>query len=128
MQVGTRVKYIRVDTEKDKATGYYPPVGTLGTVIEAHEEDIFVKWDSGTTGEGEWWCYVDDVEELERTIKVELTESEFKMIIDKLKWMGCVVKNGNLNYENYCNGECGEMCDRPNLGNFGEWFKSKIIG
>ena len=65
MQVGTRVKYIRVDTEKDKATGYYPPVGTLGTVIEAHEEDIFVKWDSGTIGNGEWYCDITDVEEVE---------------------------------------------------------------
>ena len=64
---------------------------------------------------------------MERTIKVELTESEFNMIVNKLKWMGCVVRDGNLDYENHCNGECGIQCDRPDFCNFGEWFKSKIV-
>ena len=32
MEVGTRVRYIRIDDEEYKESGFYPPVGTLGTV------------------------------------------------------------------------------------------------
>jgi len=64
---------------------------------------------------------------MERKIKVEMTESEFNMIIDKLKWMRCVVRDSDLDYKNYCNGECGSKCNRPDLGNFEEWLKSKIV-
>lgn len=64
---------------------------------------------------------------MEKKIKFELTENEFNMIINKLSWMRCVVKDGNLNYEHYCNGECGFKCNRPDLCNFERWLKSKII-
>ena len=69
MKVGIRVRYIHIDSEEDKATGFYPPIGTLGTVIETYKgykdnEDILVKWDSGTSGNGEWWCRSSDVEEV----------------------------------------------------------------
>jgi hypothetical protein len=60
---------------------------------------------------------------MERKIKLELSESEFNMIIDKLNWMGCVVRDSNnLDYENYCNGKCGIQCNRPDLCNFEKWF------
>ena len=61
MELGARVKYIRIDTEKDKETGYYPPVGTFGTVVDTDNTGVRVKWDSGTDGEGVWWCGYEDV-------------------------------------------------------------------
>ena len=64
---------------------------------------------------------------MERTITLELPESEFNMLIDKLKWMRCVVRDSDLDYENYCNGECGSECDRPDLCKVEEWLRSKIV-
>ena len=64
MEIGTRVKYIHIDSEDDKAIGYYPPVDTLGTVVEVDETGIRVKWDNGTKDEGVWWCNEEDVEEV----------------------------------------------------------------
>ena len=63
----------------------------------------------------------------ERKVKLELLESELNMIIDKLKWMRCVVRDSFLDYEKYCNGKCGFECNRPDLCNFEKWFKSKIV-
>lgn len=67
MKVGTRVRYIREENALYKASGFYPPIGTLGTVKDTDvckkgEEQIFVAWDSGTIGDGVWWCYESDVE------------------------------------------------------------------
>lgn len=64
MQVGMRVRYIREDTKSDKHSGYYPPVGTLGTVVEEPCGDgtILICWDEGTTDDGIWWCGLSDVE------------------------------------------------------------------
>lgn len=67
MKEDTRVRYIHIDSEADKKTGYYPPIGTLGTVIKVYKTDIIVKWDSGTKGNGEWYCDIVDVEEVEET-------------------------------------------------------------
>ena len=65
LKVGTRVKYIHKDTEDEKATGYYPPIGTYGTVVYKDELDtIQVKWDEGTDGDGIWWCEPENVEEV----------------------------------------------------------------
>ena len=63
----------------------------------------------------------------EKIIKFKLTENEFNMIIEKLRWMKCVVRDGNLNSENYCNGECDSECNRPDLCNFKNWLESKIV-
>ena len=63
LKVGTRVKYIRGDTEEDKATGYYPPIGTLGTIVTADTCGYQVQWDEGTKGNGMWYCDCTDVEE-----------------------------------------------------------------
>ena len=70
MKVGTRVRFINEVDVTYKSSGFYPPVGTLGTVkdIDARrkgKEQIFVAWDSGTIGEGVWWCYESDVEVVE---------------------------------------------------------------
>lgn len=65
IEAGSRVKYIKEDTEDDKSTGYYPPIGTLGTVLLADDFGCQVKWDEGTKG-GAWWCDLEDVEEEEK--------------------------------------------------------------
>ena len=68
MKVNTRVRYIHIDSEEEKKFGYYPPIGTLGTVIWVDDDgDIVVKWDSGTKGDGKWYCGIADVEEVEET-------------------------------------------------------------
>lgn len=59
-------------------------------------------------------------------VRLELTEEEFKMIIDKMKWMRCIVRDSNLNYEDYCDGKC-DNCNRPDLCNFEKWIYSKVI-
>ena len=66
LKVGSRVQYIRADTTDDIATGYYPPIGTLGTVmfVSLIDNDIEVKWDCGTKGDGVWWCNHTDVQEI----------------------------------------------------------------
>ena len=64
MKVGTRVKYIHADSGFDKESGFYPPIGTLGTVIKVDRGIIKVKWDNGTRGNGEWYCEVENVKEV----------------------------------------------------------------
>lgn len=59
--IGTRVRYIN-SNEEYIPDYYYPPVGTLGTVVNCDEDGPEVKWDSGTKGDGVWWCDFDDVE------------------------------------------------------------------
>ena len=60
-------------------------------------------------------------------IKLELTQDEFNMLVYKLNWMRCIVRDSNLDYKNYCNGCCDSGCNRKDLLNFEEWLKSKII-
>lgn len=63
IKVGTRVRYIHKDTEDEKKTGCYPPIGTCGTVVYADDLDTFqVEWDEGTDGDGIWWCEPESVE------------------------------------------------------------------
>jgi hypothetical protein len=64
MEVGTRVRYIRIDNEEYKESGFYPSVGTLGTVKKIHKFDILVKCDSGTKGDGTWWTEPESVEKV----------------------------------------------------------------
>jgi hypothetical protein len=71
VKVGTRVRFVGDETYVAyKSSGFYPPIGTLGTVEDTDtrregEEQIFVAWDSGTIGNGIWWCYESDVEVVE---------------------------------------------------------------
>ena len=70
IKVGSRVKYIHVDTEEDIESGHYPPIGTCGTVRTYYPDAIEVAWDSGTKSDGVWWCQPSDVEEVPNIIKV----------------------------------------------------------
>lgn len=64
--IGSRVRYIREDNAELKATGFYPPIGTHGTVtnIDYYNEAIEVQWDEGTYGNGTWWCGPEDIDEI----------------------------------------------------------------
>lgn len=63
IKFGSKVKYVRNDTEEDKATGMYPPIGTYGTVVDIGLHCCKVKWNEGTM-DGAWWCDFSDVEEV----------------------------------------------------------------
>lgn len=56
MKAGDRVRYIHVNSEEEAVTGFFPPVGTLGTVKVVDEFDVLVKWDSGVIPNGIWYC------------------------------------------------------------------------
>lgn len=62
--VGDIVKYVHEDNEEDKASGYYPPIGTLGTIVSFWDDDfsqgIEVLWDEGTMP-GSWWVERGDI-------------------------------------------------------------------
>ena len=64
---GTRVRYIQDDADDE----YYPPKNTLGTctggtsIAPNGKLLICVKWDTGTKGDGKWWCYYTDVKIVE---------------------------------------------------------------
>ena len=66
-ELGTRVRYIKDDADGE----YYPPKNTLGICtgrIEIYVNGkilVCVKWDTGTKGDGTWWCYDTDVEIVE---------------------------------------------------------------
>ena len=84
MLKGTRVKYIHIDTPEDKETGFYPPIGTLGTVVYVdNDNSIEVKWDKGTDGDGVWWCEKSNVvivpfqNSVERLISELMLREEF---------------------------------------------------
>ena len=63
LQIGSRVKYTHENTKEEKALGYYPPVGTLGTVTDVNKFAVKVKWDKGTI-EGKWLCPKTDIKEV----------------------------------------------------------------
>ena len=75
--------YIREDHPEKKSLGYYPPVGTYGTVITVDKKDVLVQWDNGTLP-GNWWCDYNavtkvrgDIEKLDLVIDWDaLSESE----------------------------------------------------
>lgn len=58
-KVGERVRLIHEYDEQDMQIGWYPPLGTCGTVRQMGENMVFVHWDSGTIEPGTWWCDVD---------------------------------------------------------------------
>ena len=67
LEVGTRVKYIHEDSPEIRETGYYPPIGTAGTIVCVSSTGYQVKWDSGTIGSGIWWCDHKNVEPITTT-------------------------------------------------------------
>lgn len=75
MKAGDRVRYIHVNSEEEAVTGFFPPVGTLGTVKVVDEFDVLVKWDSGTVP-GAWYCMKEMVEVVHGSHDVEETDLE----------------------------------------------------
>lgn len=65
---GSRVMYIREDRPEDKSLGYYPPIGTYGTVISVSAKDVEVQWDNGTKP-GHWWCDLNAVTKVKGDIE-----------------------------------------------------------
>lgn len=89
--IGDRVRYISIDSEDDKATGFYPPVGTCGIIVNMDEDGPMVKWDNGTK-DGEWWCCFDDVEVVSETMYERIK----RMTPDEMRqFIHWVYLNGN---------------------------------
>jgi hypothetical protein len=81
LKAGSRVRYNRKDNAEDIETGFYPPIGTCGTVVRAYPKDIEVKWDKGTKGDGIWWCKPTDVVEVEFSLKDLIEEKVDEIFI-----------------------------------------------
>jgi hypothetical protein len=65
IKVDSRVRYIHKNTIEETTSGFYPPIGTCGTVtFDDGDGCIQVKWDEGTDGDGIWWCEIENVEEV----------------------------------------------------------------
>lgn len=61
--VGDKVRYIGED--HNDMPQFYPPVGTIGTVINQSNEcdDVYVQWEKGSTSREDcWYCDRHDVE------------------------------------------------------------------
>lgn len=67
IEVGDKVRYIAEDSIEDKETGYFPPKGTIGTVIRIDSVDdaapYYIKWPEGITKlNGCWYVNREDIE------------------------------------------------------------------
>jgi hypothetical protein len=70
LKIGSTVRYNRKDNAEDIESGFYPPIGTRGTIVTIGSgNDIEVKWEHGTMGDGIWWCTTKDVIEVEFSLK-----------------------------------------------------------
>ncbi len=116
IKVGLRVEYIREDTFDDKESGFYPPIGTCGTVVSVGSNtDIQVKWDNGTNGDGVWWCEITDVKKAD-------TEQFLKELIEeKVDQIFLAYQNAN----GITNGDIEPM-DALKLDHIEEMLKSHI--
>lgn len=57
IEIGDRVRYIAEDSDELKETGFYPPKGTVGTVIgiENDRAPYHIRWPEGTTKDDGCW-------------------------------------------------------------------------
>lgn len=100
-----------------------------GQIVDIEDNLAHVEYDTGTGG----GCMPFELSELElakppkKMVTLRITEDEFNMLVNKLSWMRCIVRDTNLNYEDYCNGDCNGNCNRKDLCNFEGWLKSKVI-
>ena len=65
IKVGDKVRYITEDTDDIKETGFFPPKGTVGTVIgiEKDAAPYHIQWPEGTTKwNGCWYVGREDIE------------------------------------------------------------------
>ena len=89
--IGTRVRYINPD-EDPYNNYYYPPVGTLGTVVRCDEDGPEVKWDSGTKVDVIWWCDFNDIEVVSETMYDRIKRMDPDEMRQFIHW---VYLNGN---------------------------------
>lgn len=115
IKVGSRVRYIREDGEFDKATGFYPPIGTLGTVKTVSGDSCQVKWDEGTYGEGIWWCKLTAVEE---AFKMKFDINDYK---DKYV-MHCKTEEEAKDFCEYLHSVGREWCTGASYLNNISWY------
>lgn len=102
MKIGDRVRYIHIDNDKDKGSGFYPPVGTAGTVTgtDDNRAGVLIKWDYGTKGSGEWWCGIEDVVLNEQFYDVSVDKIARFFEENEANWqalMNCWIENGRSN-------------------------------
>lgn len=91
LKVGDRVRYIHEDAEDIKRWGWYPPIGTMGTIrtVSPHPNGkvlIEVTWDYGVRGVDQtWWCLTTDVEKVDEEIirHIQLTNADKIEYIDE---------------------------------------------
>ena len=67
IEIGDKVRYIAEDSTESKESGFYPPKGTIGTVIGIDLVDdiapYHIKWPEGTTKwNGCWYVDREDIE------------------------------------------------------------------
>lgn len=65
IKVGDKVRYIAEDSREDKESGFYPPKGTIGTVLWVgnDSDQCHIQWPMGTTkGGGCWYTEKESVE------------------------------------------------------------------
>lgn len=65
IKVGDKVRYIAEDSKEDKESGFYPPKGTIGTVlwVGSDSDQCHIQWPMGTTkGGGCWYAEKESVE------------------------------------------------------------------
>lgn len=90
IKIGDKVKFICEEAHTEMPT-WYPPVGTVGNVIEVDDEDpndigIHVAWpeDCGVAPSGknvyEWWCNLKNVE----IVPVTFSEAIRKMTDEEI--------------------------------------------
>lgn len=65
IKVGDKVRYIFEDSKEDKESGFYPPKGTIGTVLWIGNDSgqCHIQWPMGTTkGGGCWYVEKENIE------------------------------------------------------------------
>lgn len=65
IKVGDKVRYITEGSIEDKESGFYPPKGTIGTVLWTESDSVCcqVKWPEGTTKwSGRWYVEKENIE------------------------------------------------------------------
>lgn len=76
MKVGDKVRFVNAEVH-DCDPWFYPPVGTIGTVLSINRYgDVFVQWPEGSTlTEDRWWTHITSLELVEGEKKSEKIQS-----------------------------------------------------
>ena len=97
IKVGDKVKFIDRKAHEE-VPEYYPPVGTIGTVVrdECNQEDWKVQWPKGTTsGHDRWYCAEESIELSDGKVEEEnMTNEEiWEMLKPKMEKNALTTKN-----------------------------------